>query len=32
MKEVIESKLDKISFISKENPRLYEKFKNEVKN
>ena len=31
MKEVIENKLDRISFILKENPKLYEKFKNEVK-
>lgn len=31
MKEVIENKLDRISFISKENPKLYEKIKNEVK-
>lgn len=30
MKEVIENKLDKISFISKENPKLYNKFKNEI--
>lgn len=31
MKEVIESKLDNISFISKEHPKLHEKFKNEIK-